>query len=71
MLQINSGAENKEITATCAAYTINLSRECNPPMDVLTIPFTVPKVVESICHEQVSQMFYGFPDFLLTMLFLF
>ncbi len=46
---MNIGAENKEIAATCAVYKI-LSRKCNPPIDVLTILNTVPKMVEFICH---------------------
>ncbi|XP_057365288.1 importin subunit alpha-5-like isoform X3 [Daphnia carinata] len=42
---INSGDENKEITATHAARKI-LSRERNPPIDILINANVVPKLVE-------------------------
>merc|ERR1712071_190333 len=42
---INSGDENKEITATHAARKI-LSRERNPPIDILINADVVPKLVE-------------------------
>jgi hypothetical protein len=48
MSGINIGAENKEITVTCAAFKI-LSRECKPPMGILIIK-VVPKMVELLCH---------------------
>ena len=66
MSGITNGAENKEITATFAAYTI-LSWERNPPLDphqYCTKDGRVP-----LSCEQVSQMFDCFPDFLLTMVF--
>jgi hypothetical protein len=44
-LGINSGDENKEITATHAARKI-LSRERNPPIDILINANVVPKLVE-------------------------
>ena len=46
---INSGDENKEITATHAARKI-LSRERNPPIDILINANVVPKLVEFLCR---------------------
>ena len=42
---INSGVENDELTSTHAARKI-LSRERNPPIDILIDAQVVPKLVE-------------------------
>lgn len=42
---INSGEESKEMTATHAARKI-LTRECEPPIDILINANVVPKLVQ-------------------------
>ena len=60
---INSGVENDELTATHAARKI-LSRERNPPIDILIDAHVVPKLVEFlnrvskyVCISQLSWVF--------------
>jgi importin subunit alpha-2 len=66
---INSGEESKEMTATHAARKI-LTRECEPPIDILINANVVPRLVEFLSRvNKYVVSLLGLQTFLVTFLF--